>query len=689
MLRTSLLVVILMIWMLAPIGCMRQVTPASPAAPVSEPTKPGFDVAGMDTNVSAADDFYHYAVGTWIKENPVPDDQKRWSAFNILREQTRENVKTTILKAADITDAPKDSIPYKVGTFYQVGMDEEKIQADGFTPIKGELSRIEAIQDLAGFHRELAHMTLHTSAPLFYLYVAPDEKNATMNIAAVYQGGIGLPDRDYYVEEDDRSKEIRTAYVAHVARMMELIGSDQKTAQKEAETVMAIETRLAAASNTRVENRNPKARYNKMTIEDLKARTPDFDWQAFFAELGVTDPGGININQPRFIEEIGKMVKEVSLAGWKTYLKWTVLRSMAPTLSDAFVNEHFAFNDKFMNGQAEIKPRWKRVVDMTNRSLGEAVGQLYVADYFPPEAKDRAMEIVANLLIAMGERIDALDWMSNATKAKAKEKLSAIDVKMGYPDKWKDLTELEVKEDSYAANVMRANHFDLMDDLKDVNKPVDKAEWYMTPQTVNAGYSPSRNDMTFPAGILQFPFFDKDVDDAINYGAMGAVIGHEITHGFDDQGRQYDKDGNLEDWWTPEDEAKFKEKTKALVAQYNAYAPFEGFHVNGEMTLGENIADLGGLLVAYQALTKTEQFKTGTAIDGFTPSQRFFLSWAQVWKTNIRDDALKTMIKIDVHSPARYRVRGPLANINAFFEAFEIKPGDPMHKKEEEVVRIW
>jgi putative endopeptidase len=336
-----------------------------------------------------------------------------------------------------------------------------------------------------------------------------------------------------------------------------------------------------------------------------------------------------------------------------------------------------------------IQPRWKRVVDMTNRSLGDAVGQLYVKDYFPPEAKARANEIVDNLLIAMGERIDGVAWMSPATKAKAREKLAAFNTKIGYPDKWKDLTGLIVKDDNYASNVMRANLFEFNYEANKINKPVDRAEWYMNPQTVNAMYDPTKNDITFPAAILQFPFFDKDVDDAINYGAMGAVIGHEITHGFDDQGRQYDKDGNLNEWWTKEDAEKFKERTKRLVEQYNNYSPFEGFHVNGEMTLGENIADLGGVLVSYQAFSKTDQFKEGKEIDGFTPQQRFFLSWAQVWKTNIRDDALKTRLKTDVHSPAEYRVMGPLANVQPFFEAFDVQPIDPMRNPEEKIVEIW
>jgi putative endopeptidase len=474
-----------------------------------------------------------------------------------------------------------------------------------------------------------------------------------------------------------------------MTNMFKLMGSDEAKAKTEADTVMKIETRMATASNTRTENRDPQALYNKKSQEELKKLTPDLKWGKLFVEMNVADPGDININQPKFIEEVGKMIKEVSIGDWKTYLKWNLIRSMAPALSDDFVNEQFAFEDKFMNGQEVIQPRWKRVVDMTNRSLGDAVGQLYVKEYFPPEAKARANEIVDNLLVAMGERIDGVEWMSPATKAKAREKLAGFSTKIGYPDKWKDLTTLIVKDDNYAANVMRANLFEFNYEANKINKPVDRAEWYMNPQTVNAMYDPTKNDITFPAAILQFPFFDKDVDDAINYGAMGAVIGHEITHGFDDQGRQYDKNGNLNEWWTEEDAKKFEERTKRLVDQYSNYAPFEGLHVNGEMTLGENIADLGGVLVSYQAFSKTDQFKEGKKIDGFTPQQRFFLSWAQVWKTNIRDDAAKTRLKVDVHSPAEYRVIGPLANVPPFFEAFNVQPTDPMRNTGDKMVVIW
>lgn len=648
--------------------------------------KQGFDVAGMDTTVTPQDNFYQYAVGNWLKKNPVPDDQMMWAAFTELAEKTDKDVKKIIEDAAK---SKTGAIEGKVGDFYNIAMDSAKADKLGYTPIKGELERIDAIKDLNGVFAETAHMYQHTSQPFFSIFVDQDQKNSEMMIAQIYQGGYGLADRDYYVGDDSRSKEIRTKYVEHISKMFKLISYSETEAKKAAETVMKIETRLAKAGNTRTENRDPEATYNKMTIAELKKITAKFDWDTFFTGINLTNPGDVNVCQPKFIKEVGKIVSDTNIEELKTYLKWNIINGIAGTLSKEFVNEQFEFNSKFMNGQPKDEPRWKKAVNSTNYALGEAVGQLYVKVHFPAEAKERAKKIVNNLLVAMGERIKQLDWMSEETKAKALKKLDGFGVKIGYPDKWKDYSSLEIKNDSYAANVMRANVFVLKDMLRKVNKPVDKTEWWMTPQTVNAGYSPSMNDITFPAGILQFPFFDKDVDDAINYGAMGAVIGHEITHGFDDQGAKYDVNGNLNNWWTKEDLEKFNSKSKGLVEQFNQFSPFPGFNVNGEMTLGENISDLGGLTVSYQAFKKTEQFKKNEKIDGFTPAQRFYLSWAQVWKNNIREDGLKTLLKIDVHSPGMYRVLGPLANIPEFFEAFKIQEGDKMRRPADKIVKIW
>ena len=646
----------------------------------------GFELSNLDTTVAPQDDFYHYAIGNWLKNNPIPDDQSRWAAFTILREQTNDQVKKIIDEVSANPGTDESSNRYKVGTFYNVGMDTVQIEKESWMPIAKELERIDAITNKEDLMKELAHMQIYTSAPLFFFYSTVDAKNSEMTIAGIWQGGLGLPDRDYYLEQDDRSKEIREKYLEHVANMFHLIGSDLELTDIEAQRVMNFEKRLAEASNTRVENRNPNATYNKLTIDEISEKAPGFDWNLFLSELDA-DPGSIDVGQPKFIAEVGKMVDEESLDTWKSYLRWTLVRSMTPYLSSDFVDESFDFNGKFLQGQKEQRPRWKRVLGVTSGALGEVLGQLYVKEYFPPEAKERAKNTIENVIVAMEESIKNSEWMSEETQKEALKKLDGFGVKIGYPDKWQDYSDLEVKDDSYAANVMRSNYFNHQETLSEINQPVKPWEWGMTPQTVNAYYSPTRNEIVFPAAILQFPFFDYRVDDAINYGAMGAVIGHEITHGFDDQGRQYDADGNIRDWWTKEDAERFTERAQGLIDQYDNYVAIDTMTINGQMTLGENIGDLGGLTIAYSAFTKTDQYKSGEKIDGFTPSQRFFLSWAQVWKNNIRDEELMRRLKVDVHSPGQWRVLGPLANMPEFWAAFDVKDGDPM--KSENPVKIW
>lgn len=646
----------------------------------------GFELSNLDTTVAPQDDFYHYAIGNWLKNNPIPDDQSRWAAFTILREQTNDQVKKIIDEVSANPGTDESSNRYKVGTFYNVGMDTVQIEKESWMPIAKELERIDAITNKEDLMKELAHMQIYTSAPLFFFYSTVDAKNSEMTIAGIWQGGLGLPDRDYYLEQDDRSKEIREKYLEHVANMFHLIGSDLELTDIEAQRVMNFEKRLAEASNTRVENRNPTATYNKLTIDEISEKAPGFDWNLFLSELDA-DPGSIDVGQPKFIAEVGKMVDEESLDTWKSYLRWTLVRSMTPYLSSDFVDESFDFNGKFLQGQKEQRPRWKRVLGVTSGALGEVLGQLYVKEYFPPEAKERAKNTIENVIVAMEESIKNSEWMSEETQKEALKKLDGFGVKIGYPDKWQDYSDLEVKDDSYAANVMRSNYFNHQETLSEINQPVKPWEWGMTPQTVNAYYSPTRNEIVFPAAILQFPFFDYRVDDAINYGAMGAVIGHEITHGFDDQGRQYDADGNIRDWWTKEDAERFTERAQGLIDQYDNYVAIDTMTINGQMTLGENIGDLGGLTIAYSAFTKTDQYKSGEKIDGFTPSQRFFLSWAQVWKNNIRDEELMRRLKVDVHSPGQWRVLGPLANMPEFWAAFDVKDGDPM--KSENPVKIW
>ena len=649
-----------------------------------EPT--GFDRAMMDTTVRAQDDFYQYAVGNWLKENPIPEDQTIWGGFTILREETNNQVKTIIDEAVKSANPNPKTISEKVGLFYTVGMDTAKIEKLGLTPLKKELQRISDIKTKTELVKEIAHMTQYSTSPLFYFYSSVDAKNSDYEIAGIWQGGLGLPDRDYYVNDDARSKEIREKYLIHIKNMFDIMGC--QVSEKRAKTIMNIETELAKISNTRLENRNPQATYNKMKVSEIIKTSPNFDWDLYLSEIGAKDVGSIDVNQPKFISGMSELFNNTSVNDWKVFLKWNLVRSMSPYLNQKFVDERFDFAGKFMSGQEVNRPRWKRVLSATNGVMGEAVGQLYVAKFFPPEAKNRAVKIVEALKVSMGESIKNNTWMTEVTKKEALKKLSGFGVKIGYTDKWRDYSGLEVTE-NYIQNIMNSNYFDHQEMLSKINNPVRDWEWGMTPQTVNAYYSPTRNEIVFPAAILQFPFYNYELDDAINYGAMGAVIGHEITHGFDDQGKQYDADGNIRDWWTAEDSKNFTERVQVIIDQFNEYVAIDTFHVNGALTQGENVADIGGLTVAYNAFKNTDQFKNGTVIDGFTPSQRFFLSWAQVWKNNIRPDALKLRLKTDVHSPGEQRVLGPLSNLPAFFEAFDVKEGDAMRRPDNKLVKIW
>lgn len=649
-------------------------------------TPKGFDRAMMDTTVAPQEDFYQYSVGKWLQENPIPDDQTLWGGFIMLREETNSQVKTIIDEAVKEKTTNPKTVAEKVGLFYSVGMDTAKIEERGLAPLKEEIERIKAVKTTNDLVKEVAHMHQYTGAPLFYFYSTVDAKNSDYEIAAIWQGGLGLPDRDYYLSEDTRSTEIRKKYLEHLKNMFNLIGCE--VSEKRAETIMSLETELAKASNTRLENRDPQSTYNKMGVSELSKISPNFNWKLYLEELGAGDLDSININQPKFITGISELLNKIPIADWRVYLKWNLIRAMSSYLPQAFVSERFSFMGKFLSGQKVNDPRWKRVLSATNGVMGEAIGQLYVKKYFPAEAKKRASKIVKTLKESMGESIKNNTWMTDITKKEALKKLSSFGVKIGYTDKWRDYSGLEITE-NYIQNIMNSNYFDHQEVLSKINKPVRKWEWGMTPQTVNAYYSPTRNEIVFPAAILQFPFYNYELDDAINYGAMGAVIGHEITHGFDDQGKQYDADGNIRNWWTEEDSKNFTERVQVIIDQFNEYVAIDTFHINGALTQGENVADLGGLTIAYNAFKKTEQFKNGKKINGFTPAQRFFLSWAQVWKTNIRPDALKLRLKTDVHSPGKFRVLGPLSNLSTFFEAFNVKEGDAMRRPEDKIVKIW
>ncbi|AFN74156.1 metalloendopeptidase PepO [Melioribacter roseus P3M-2] len=648
----------------------------------------GFDINNLNKSVSPKENFYEFAVGNWVKNNPVPPDQSRWGMFNVLIEKNNELLRSIVEEVASNPNWEKGTAKQKIADFYVTAMDSARIERYGYKPILPMFNQIDKIRNKKELIETVAEFHKTGISPFFIFYVASDAKRSDLMAAHIYQGGVGLPDVEYYTKDDDRSKEIRDKYVRHVAKMFALAGEEQNAGEY-ANKVMKIETALAKVSNTRLENRDPIKTYNKMTLNALKKTAPEFDWDRYFEGLGVENLNIIVIRQPEFIKGMSALVDEVSLDDWKVYLKWNVINETAEALSAPFVMEKFEFEGKFLRGQQEIQPRWKRVINVMNRTLGQLLGQVYVEKAFPPESKAKAKAIVDNLLVSMKERIQNLEWMSDETKASALKKLSTFGVKIGYPDKWKDYSELEIKRDSYLNNLLRAWEWDIKDDLKKIGQPADKSEWSMNPQTVNAMYSPTRNDITFPAGILQPPFFNPEADDAINYGAMGAVIGHEITHGFDDQGRKYDENGNLNDWWTEEDNEKFQQRAQKLVDLYNGFVVIDTFKVNGALTLGENIADLGGLTVSFNAFKKTEQFKKGEKIDGFTPAQRFFLGWAQVWATNIRPEALKLQVKTDVHSPAVQRVNGPLMTMPEFFEAYDVQPGDPMRISDDKIVKIW
>ena len=651
--------------------------------------EPAINSANMDTTIRPGDDFYQYANGTWMKNNPIPADNSRWSAFEALQEENYKQLQTIMNEAVAAKDAKQGSVQQQIGDFFATGMDTVKIEKDGIKAIQPELDKIAAIKTPVDVQKHIAYMQASGMSTLFYFYAGQDEKNSNAIIANFYQGGLGLADRDYYLSADERSKEIRSEYVKHIAKMFELTGETKEQAAKIAEQIMQMETQLAKASSTRIELRNPITNYNKTNLDGLKKIVPQYDWTAYFQTLGLPKTDEVNVGQTKFIAEMAKMTTKIPVEQWKIYFKWNLLCTAAPYLSDAFVKQNFAFNETVLSGVTEMKPRWKRVLEETSSSLGEAVGQLYVEKYFPAKAKQRMVELCANLKAALKDRIQNLKWMSDVTKKEAIAKLEKVNVKVGYPDKWIDYSSLTIAKNSYFENISNASRFSFAREIAKIGKPVDRTEWGMTPQTINAYYSPNMNEIVFPAGILQPPFFFMNADDAVNYGAIGVIIGHEMTHGFDDQGRQYDKEGNLRDWWTKEDAVNFEKQTQVLVTQYDNFKILDSLHVNGKLTLGENIADIGGVTVSYAALQKALQGKENKAIDGFTTEQRFFLSYAQVWRGNIRDKLLMSRLKEDVHSPAVARVNVIVYNIPEFYKAFTILPTDKRFKPEADRAVIW
>ncbi len=650
--------------------------------------KPGIDPANLDTAVKPCEDFYSFANGGWLKSHAIPSDKARYGAFEEVSERNRAILQQILTETSAKTAWAKGSVQQKVGDFYASGMDEATIDKRGLTPLKPVLATIEGLQDVKHLPTLLAKLHNQGLGGGFGFYVGQDAKESTRYLGSLSQGGTGLPDRDYYLKDDARSRDIRAKYELHIAKMFVMVGDSPALAAARARVVVDFETRLAQVQWTRVEMRDPQKRYNKRTLAKLVAEAPGFDWQGYFKARGV-DIKELNLSQPSYFQAFGKLTSEVPATQWRTYLRWHALSACANLLPKAFGEEAFAFHGKVLEGTPEREPRAKRIEAATNGSLGEALGQLYVKVAFPPEAKAKVLAMIENMRIALRERITNLDWMGAETKAQAIVKLNAFGVKVGYPDKWKTYG-FDVKRDDYFGNVRRASAFRIQENLAKLGKPIDRTEWGMTPATVNAYYSPSMNEIVFPAGILQPPFFDPKADDAVNYGSIGFVIGHELTHGFDDSGSQFNAEGNLKNWWQEADKKAYQSRTDLVVQQYDAYEPIKGEHVNGKLTLGENIADIGGLKIAFAAYQNSLKGKTVPApIDGFTGPQRFFLGAATVWRNHIREAALSLRLKTDPHSPGRQRVNGPLSNLPEFYEAFSCTDGQPMKRDEKVRPSIW
>jgi len=655
----------------------------------SEPQKevvPAIVLSNMDTSINPADDFFRYCNNNWLKNNPIPEEYTSYGAFTEIDQHNELLIQDIINEVSQDANAAEGSVAQKIRDFYNAGMDTVAINERGYSELLPYFEKVDAITDKADLAKLIGELHSDGMRGFFGAGGGTDPKNAEMVIMHLYQGGLSLPDRDDYFDEN--SKEMREKYVEHVAKMFELTGTEADAAQVKAKNILDFETQLAEKSLTRVERRDPDRTYNKRSRLELQASTPNFNWDNYFAAAGAPAFDSLNVGMPDFIANLDKIIVNTDLNTIKDYMKWKIITASASMLNSDLDNEDFNFYSNYLYGQEVQQPRWRRILNATDGCLGEAIGQIYVEKHFPSEAKERMEHLIGNLRIALGERIKQLDWMSEETKAKALHKLDCFNVKVGYPNKWKDYSKYEVKPDSYFQNVHRAIRFENEIEMAKIGKPVDKEEWFMTPQTVNAYYSPDMNEIVFPAAILQPPFFNMDADDAINYGGIGVVIGHEMTHGFDDQGRKYDEKGNLNDWWCAEDTVKFKERTQQLVKLFDEYE-LRGNKINGELTLGENIADLGGLNISWDAYQMTDEAKANQSIDGFTPAQRFFISYGTIWRNNIRDKALERQVKTDVHSPAEARVNRTLGSMPHFYEAFEITPENKMYIAPEERAAIW
>jgi putative endopeptidase len=650
----------------------------------------GFDLLNLDRSVSPCDNFYQFADGGWLKANPIPAAYASWGTFNILQNRNQDILRQILEDAAKDKSAEPDSNWQKIGDFYATCMDETQIEALGAKPLEPEFGRIAALHDPSTLQAEIARLQREGVNAVFDFGPQQDYKDSNREIAAVRQGGLGLPDRDYYLRDDARSKQLREGYVQHVANMFKLLGDNEATASAEARTVLGIETSLARASMTRVELRNPDNTYHMKTLVEMRQLTPHINWEAYFEEVGSPAVSDMNVRQPDFFQEVDAELAGVPLSDWKVYLRWHLVHETAPFLSQKFVDENFDFYIRTLTGAKELEPRWRRCVQATDRQLGEALGQYYVQRAFPPEAKARAQEMVHNLISALRDDLQTLDWMSPQTRQKAIEKLDAMTPKIGYPDKWRDYGKFRVARDSYIANVLRGEEFENDYEMGKIGKPVDRSEWGMTPPTVNAYYMASRNEIVFPAGILQPPFYDPGRDEAYNYGGIGAVIGHEMTHGFDDSGAKFDAQGNLRNWWTAEDYRNFQARGECIVKQFDGYEAEPGLHENGKLVEGESIADLGGVTIALAAYHHSLRGRSAPpVIDGFSPDQRFFLAWAQVWAGNFRPEIVRLRVTTDPHPFDKFRTNGPLSNMPSFAQAWGCRADSPMVRPAAERCRIW
>jgi putative endopeptidase len=656
-----------------------------------ETTPPDILASHIDTTVNPGDDFFSYGNGKWIKDNPIPPDQTSWGIGNLVEEELYVRKRDIVMKAKEARNNGDTGIAAKIAWFWVCGMDSAGIEAEGIMPLKTELAEIDAIGNLEDLARVTADLHKKGVSTIFSDDIEQDAKNSNVMVYSLYQGGLGMPNREYYFNTDARTAAIRAAYKPFVAKILSLANYDSIKADQVSQQIFDLETKLASASRKLEDLRDPYANYNKMAVTQLNGITPSWNWKDWLKNTGINNLDTVIVGQPEFYKEMQVLIKTEPLNVWKDYLKFHTISTFANFLSTPFVNASFDFYGKRLSGVEQMKPRWKRVLDEEEGTMGEALGQLFVKEYFPEQAKQRYSNLVEAIRTAYAERIKKLTWMSDSTKSKALDKLSKIKKKIGYPDKWKDFSAMDIKRQTYTRNIINANIWWSNWSINKLGKPVDRDEWDMTPQTYNAYYNPSNNEIVLPAGIFTVPGFkDDQLDDALVYGYAGAsTIGHEITHGFDDQGRQYDAEGNLKGWWTPKDSAEFAKRAEVMIKQFSGYVVVDTLRINGKATLGENIADLGGVLLGWDAFQKTDEYKKGEKIGGLTPQQRYFLGYTLGWLEHERNEVLARQVLTDVHSPAKFRVNGPFADVDAFYNTFNVKPSDKMYLPDSARVHIW